>query len=145
MKIGLTQCKTESNEDNRRKQIISKFKKNNGLELRVIFYLMKNAVDTTTHRQVEKRVRENIGIPVNKAYAMSVKLPVHTEWVLTTQDYVRKLRQYIKEEKQVQSIDLKILKTSNFGKFELTKQHYKDFLEIIKAICKPEDISKYIK
>ena len=28
MKIGLTQCKTDSNEDNRMKQIISKFKKN---------------------------------------------------------------------------------------------------------------------
>lgn len=106
---------------------------------------MKNAVDTTTHHQFEKRVRENIRIPVDKAYPKSVDFPVHPEWVLTTQDYVTKLRQYIYEEKQVQSIDSKIWKTSNFGKFELTKQHDKDFSEIIKAICKPEDISKYVK
>lgn len=86
MKIGLTQWKTNSNEDNRMKQIISKFKKKHSVDLSVIFVLMKNAVDTTTHHQFEKRVRENIGIPVDKAYAKSVDLPVHTEWVLTTQD-----------------------------------------------------------
>ena len=49
--------------DNRIKQITKIFN-NLGKQITVMFYLRKNAVDTTWHRDFEKRIRNNFEIPI---------------------------------------------------------------------------------
>ena len=123
VKIGFTQCSTTADENNRMEQIIKKMKK----DVAIIFVLMKNAVDTSSHREFEKRLRSNFGKPVKKHYAKSLKLPVPTEWVLKTQEYIDKLKKYINEKKKKKSIDASILKPDSFKKFELSSQDKKNF------------------
>ena len=104
---------------------------------------MKNAVDTTSHNEFVKRVRENIGIPINGEVAKILKLPVATEWVLTTQGYVRKLKNHIEAKSKKDSIDSSILKTSNLEKFKLTSENCDVFGDLIERICKRDSIGNY--
>ena len=138
VKIGFTQCSTASDENNRMEQIIKKIKKKfkEVNDVAVIFVLMKNAIDTSSHHEFEERLRLNFGIPVEKNYAKSLELPVPTEWVLTTQEYIEKLKKYIKEQlEEKKSIDASILKPGSFKKFELSSQDEKTFKSIIAEIC----------
>ena len=143
MKIGLTQSNTESNVNNKMEEIIKRHKHNNGEELGFIFVLMKSAVDTTSHNEFVKRVRENIGMPRNGEAAKILKLPVATEWVLTTQGYVRKLKNHIEAKSKKKSIDSSILKTSNLEKFKLTSENCNVFGDLIEGICKRDSIGNY--
>ena len=143
MKIGLTQSNTDSNVNNKMEEIIKRHKHNDGEELGFIFVLMKNAVDTTPHNEFAKRVRENIGIPITADAATSLKLSMATEWVLTTQGYVRKLKNHIDAKSKKGSIDSSILKTSKVEKFKLTSENYNAFGDLIKGICKRDAIRYY--
>lgn len=55
IKIGFTQCSTDSAEKNRMKQIKYEFNADNDKSLAVIFVSMKRAVDTTCHHDFEER------------------------------------------------------------------------------------------
>ena len=55
IKIGFTQCSTDSAEKNRMKQIKDEFNADNDKSLAVIFVSMKRAVDTTSHHDFEER------------------------------------------------------------------------------------------
>ena len=55
IKIGFTQCSTDSAEKNRMKQIKYEFNADNDKSVAVIFVLMKRAVDTTSHHEFEER------------------------------------------------------------------------------------------
>ena len=141
MKIGFTQCSTVSGDDNRMEQIKKKFKDDNDKDVAVIFVLMKSAVDVSSHHDFEDRLRSNVGMSVKKDYVKSLELPVPTEWVLTTQDYIDKLKKYIKEQRGDKgSIDARILNLvpRSFEKFKLPSLDDKEhllFKDIIKNIC----------
>ena len=61
IKIGLTQSNTDSDVNNKMEVISRRHKHNNGED----WVLLKGAVDTTSHNEFVKRVRENIGMPIN--------------------------------------------------------------------------------
>ena len=88
-------------------------------------------------------MRENIGMPINGEAAKILKLPVATEWVLTTQGYVRKLKKHIEAKSKKKSIDSSISKTSNLEKFKLTRENCNVFGDLIEGICKRGSIDNY--
>ena len=69
MKIGFTQCSTDSAEKNRMKQIKDEFNADNDKSLAVIFVSMKRAVDTTSHHEFKERLRQHVGKTIKKDYA----------------------------------------------------------------------------
>ena len=69
IKIGFTQCSTDSAEKNRMKQIKYEFNADNDKSLAVIFVSMKRAVDTTSHHEFEERLRQHVGKTIKKDYA----------------------------------------------------------------------------
>ena len=115
MKIGFTQCPIGSNENSRIKEIKRKFKDYHGKDVAVIFVLMKNAVDTESHHAFEVRITKNVGVPYQQ------KLCQITEWVLTTQGHIDKLKEHKKQQLQEKGqVDASILKLSNFTTFVLS-------------------------
>ena len=115
--------------DNRIKQITKKFN-NHGKQITVIFYLKKNAVDTTWRRDFEKRIRNNFGIHIRREYAKSLGLEEPTEWVLTTTGYIEKFKKYQEKLKKLVSIDASILKAKNFERFK-SRHRDKNFFSVI--------------
>ena len=112
MKIGFSELI-----DNRIKQITKIFN-NLGKQITVMFYLRKNAVDTTWRRDFEKRIRSNFEIPIRREYAKSLELEELTEWVLTTTGYIEKFKKYQEKLKELGSLDASILKAKNFERFK---------------------------
>ena len=129
MKIGFSELI-----DNRIKQITKIFN-NLGKQITVMFYLRKNAVDTTWRRDFEKRIRNNFEIPIRREYAKSLGLEELTEWVLTTTGYIEKFKKYQEKLKELGSLDASILKAKNFERFKPRHRDKNFFSVIIREIC----------
>ena len=129
MKIGFSELI-----DNRIKQITKIFN-NLGKQITVMFYLRKNAVDTTWRRDFEKRIRNNFEIPIRREYAKSLGLEELTEWVLTTTGYIEKFKKYQEKLKELGSLDASILKVKNFERFKPRHRDKNFFSVIIREIC----------
>ena len=82
---------------------------------------MKNPVDTSTHSEFEKNFRKRCGMPVTNNYAQeNHNLPFHTEWVLTTQSFIDRMRKVIKQAGKEGRVDASIFKQRSI-KFEESK------------------------
>ena len=64
-----------------------------------LFALRIGSVDTTPFHETEDRIRQKVGTPIKTAKAKELNLPVPTEWVLTTQKHIVKIKAAIKEMK----------------------------------------------
>jgi hypothetical protein len=95
-KVGYTRQPTDKKTNNRMEQVMKEIKEVYG-NAAVIFILPIRAIDTTPHFETEGKVRGYVGFKIHKDVAKELKLPVPTEWVLTTQKYIDKLRKVIKE------------------------------------------------
>ena len=101
-KIGITEQDTTTGAHNRMetvKQEIIKRKADYRITASVIFVLPVCATDSRKNNDIELDVREHIGWKVNKGLAKETDLPVPTEWVITTQAYIFKLKKEIETEK----------------------------------------------
>lgn len=65
----------------------------------VLFTLRIGSVDTSSYHKTEARIREKVGTPIKKEKAKKCNLPVPTEWVLTTQDHINKMKKKLKARK----------------------------------------------
>ena len=96
--VGFTQVLTATGTNNRmeqlEKEIDRKYKEKTGREAEasVLFVLPIGAVDTTPHFGTEKRIREAVGLPIDKELAKKLFLPCSTEWVLTTQVFIKMIK-----------------------------------------------------
>jgi len=109
-KVGFTHCSIQKGSGNRmeqvKKQIILKYGSDKSeqdkkkIKPSVLCVLPIAAVDTTPFNETEKRVRDKIGTPIHKDKAKEQKLPVPTEWVLTTQEHIDDVKAKIKEIKE---------------------------------------------
>ena len=122
VKIGFTQQDTSSDCESRMKQVRREI---DGHDQRlrgktaVLFVIMKNPVDTSTHSEFETNFRKKWGMPVSNEFAQSCKLPFHTEWVLTTQSFIGYMLQVIQAATQRGRIDASIFKGIAFDEKKL--------------------------
>ena len=75
----------------------------------VLFALRIGSVDTSSYHKTEARIRGNtnnfytnsffIGTPIKKEKAKEHNLPIPTEWVLTTQSHINKMKEKLKARK----------------------------------------------
>ena len=65
----------------------------------VLFALRIGSVDTSSYHKTEARIREKVGTPIKKEKAKKYNLPVPTEWVLTTQSHINKMKKKLKARK----------------------------------------------
>lgn len=93
-KVGFTHRPIKRGQGNRMEvvenKIVTKYNNHNEKEAEAstLFALRIGAVDITPFHDTEKRIREKIGKPVRKEKAKELGLPLSTEWVLTTQEYI---------------------------------------------------------
>ena len=125
VKIGFTQQGTSSYCINRMTQVrneIGRLRKDLQGKIGLLCVIMKNPVDTSTHSQFETNFRERWGMPVSNEFAQSKTLPFHTEWVLTTQSFIDRMRDVIKEAKKEGRMDASIFKGITFNEMELPQE-----------------------
>ena len=122
VKIGFTQQGTSSDCQNRMTQVCREIERQ-GPPLQgktaVLFVIMKNPVDTSTHSEFETNFRKRWGMPVSNEFAQHYELPIHTEWVLTTQGFIAHMLQVIEAAKQGGRIDASIFKGITFDEKKL--------------------------
>lgn len=102
MKIGFTHTDTsQDNDDSRINTLLDdikrKIKKCWDIEAvcSVIFVLSIDALDTRQFFATEARVRSRVGIQVPKKIGKTLHVPVHTEWVVTTDAFISGIRNKI--------------------------------------------------
>nr|KAG5698550.1 hypothetical protein BaRGS_023253 [Batillaria attramentaria] len=91
----------------------------------ILLILPISAVDTTPFFETERRIRENFGLHLKKDVANKLNLPVPTEWVLTTQGFIDKVKDRVTEMKKAKKpISTAFFKQEGY-KFEqyLRKEH----------------------
>ena len=117
VKIGFTQQGTGSDCVNRMTQVCREIERH-GPHLQgktaVLFVIMKNPVDTSTHSEFETNFRKRWGMPVSNDLTQRYNLPFHTEWVLTTQSSIAYMLQVIQAASQGRRIDASIFKEITF-------------------------------
>ena len=117
VKIGFTQQGTSSDCENRMTQVCREIERH-GPHLQgktsVLFVIMKNPVDTSTHSEFETNFRKRWGMPVSNEFAQHYNLPFHTEWVLTTQSFILHMVKVIEAASQGGRIDASIFKGITF-------------------------------
>ena len=117
VKIGFTQQGTSSDCQNRMTQVcreIDRLCPHLQGKTAVLFVIMKNPVDTSTHSEFETNFRKRWGMPVSNEFALSYNLPFHTEWVLTTQSSIAYMLRVIQAASQGGRIDASIFKGITF-------------------------------
>lgn len=122
VKIGFTQQGTSSDYKNRMTQVrreIESYRQHLQGKTSVLFVIMKNPVDTSTHSEFETNFRKRWGMPVSNEFAKHYELPIHTEWVLTTQGFIAHMLQVIEAAKQGGRIDASIFKGITFDEKKL--------------------------
>lgn len=110
-KVGFTHVSTAPGTQNRMEQVQAqikgKYESRKGRKVggSVLFVLPIGAVDVTTFSDTEKRIRNAVGWPIHKNLAKKLKLPCSTEWVLTTQQFINKIKGEIKRLKVESTTD----------------------------------------
>ena len=98
VKVGFTHRSIRQGSNNRmeqlQEQLESVIKKSNKEAFSsILFRLPIGCVDITPFYDREAQIRERVGIKVKKEKAQECNLPVPTEWVLTTQKHIDKIRE----------------------------------------------------
>ena len=123
VKVGFTHQSIEKGTNNRMEQLIkeieSETEKSTNGSAAVLFTLRIGCVDTTPFGDTEDRIRKTVGIAVKKEKVKDLNLPVPTEWVLTTQRHIDKIKQ-LKDD-------------------ALANESSKDVMDIFKDIKAPAD------
>lgn len=131
--------KTEKVSKNRMEQLVEQIdivvtKSNPKAKASTLFALPIGCIDTTSFSRTEERIRKKVGIPVKKEKARKESLPVPTEWVLTTQQRIKEIKDKIKSVCQESQEDAKDV-IDVFKDFNKASQNveipdnYKDWLE----------------
>ena len=126
VKVGFTHKSTKKDSNNRMEQLTREIESNLNqgatasnppVTVATLFALRIGSVDTTPFHETEDRIRQKVGTPITKEKAKELKLPVPTEWVLTTQKHINKIKEAIEEMKEFTKKEDKKLKK---GKVDIT-------------------------
>lgn len=112
-KVGFTHVNTATGSKNRMEQVQAQIKskyelktKGRKAETGTVFVLAIGAVDVTTFSDTEKRIRNAVGWPIRKDVVKNLQLPCSTEWVLTTQEFIKEIKKQIKSQTDADTADL---------------------------------------
>lgn len=107
VKVGFTHKSTKKDSNNRMEQLTREIESNLNqgasnppVTVATLFALRIGSVDTTPFHETENRIRRKVGTPITKERAKELNLPVPTEWVLTTQSHIEKMKDAINEVKK---------------------------------------------
>ena len=132
-KVGFTHVSTAEGSHNRMEQVQAEIEKKYKSKIAqkaaapVLFVLPIGAVDVTTFSVTEKRIRNAVGLPIHKDLAKKLGLPCSTEWVLTTQKFIDKIKERKEELQGKGSTDLiDLFKTLKFEKKESSRVKLED-------------------
>lgn len=109
VKVGFTHKSTKKDSNNRMEQLTREIESNLNqgatasnppVTVATLFALRIGSVDTTPFHETENRIRRKVGTPIKKERAKELNLPVPTEWVLTTQSHIEKMKDAINEVKK---------------------------------------------
>lgn len=109
VKVGFTHKSTKKDSNNRMEQLTREIESNLNqgatasnppVTVATLFALRIGSVDTTPFHDTENRIRRKVGTPITKERAKELNLPVPTEWVLTTQSHIEKMKDAINEVKK---------------------------------------------
>lgn len=105
VKVGLTQRSIQKGSNNRMEQLERQLKLR-GFNPSTLFVLPIGSVDTSLSIDVEGRIRKKVGKVLKKRKAIDFKLPITTEWVVTTQEHIDEILKKMKEKKRECSEDV---------------------------------------
>ncbi|KAJ8046586.1 hypothetical protein HOLleu_05307 [Holothuria leucospilota] len=95
VKIGFTQQETIKGSENRMEIIQKRIKRELRFESFPIFCVIIDFTTTASFREVEEDIRSKVGIKLDTKFAKWLKLPIPTEWVLTSQEMISSLTKRI--------------------------------------------------
>lgn len=119
VKIGFTQQETIKGTGNRMEIIQKQIKSELSIESSPIFCLMIDFTTTASFAEVEEDIRSKVGIKLDKEFAKWLKLPMPTEWVLTSQEMISSLTKRIEEKKKQCSSNKTIYTTKDMEPCDL--------------------------
>ena len=125
VKIGFTQQDTSSSCKNQITDVqrdIEKDEVKYKYKTAVLFVIMKNPADTSTHSEFETNFRKRWGMPVSSYFAESCNLPFCTEWVLTTQSFIDFMMRVIKKAEEEGRVDTSIFKDIKFDERKIPEE-----------------------
>lgn len=102
VKVGFTHKSIAKDSNNRMEQLTKQIKSELKLTAVILFALRIGSVDTTPFRETETRIRNKVGKPIKEEKAKEYKLPVPTEWVLTTNQHIKKIKREIDKIKEME-------------------------------------------
>ena len=97
-KVGITEQDTTTGTKNRMETLKKDIIRETGKDASIIFVQQVKGTDSTKNKTVETNVRKRVGWPVHKDLAKESRLPVSTEWVITTQSHIDIIKKKIKME-----------------------------------------------
>ena len=109
VKVGFTHKSTKKDSNNRMEQLTKEIESklnpgetasNPPVTVATLFALRIGSVDTTPFHETENRIRRKVGTPIKKEKAKELNLPVPTEWVLTPQSHINKMKVAIEKMKK---------------------------------------------
>ena len=121
VKVGFTQQSIKKGGNNRIEQIEATLEKEK-FDSTPLFVVPIGCVDTTKFHDTEDRIRKKVGRPLRKDKAEKWKLPVTTEWVLTTQKHIDEIKDKIQSKKD--------------------EEMSGDLIDIFKGISAPTDLPR---
>ena len=101
VKVGFTHKSIAKDSNNRMEQLTKQIKSELKLTAVILFALRIGSVDTTPFHETETRIRKKVGKPIKEEKAKEYKLPVPTEWVLTTNQHIKKIKKEIDKIKEM--------------------------------------------
>ncbi|KAL3891645.1 hypothetical protein ACJMK2_003897 [Sinanodonta woodiana] len=114
MKIGFTMSET-TKRNSRMTKVERKIDKIYGEGMaKTIFVLAIDPVDTRSCKEVEVYVRKQIGYRINRDLAKTLSFPFKTEWVMTTQAFIDKIRKKIDVAKRARNANTSVFNGLNF-------------------------------
>lgn len=102
VKVGFTHKSIAKDSNNRMEQLTKQIKSELKLTAVILFALRIGSVDTTPFHETETRIRNKVGKPIKEGKAKEFKLPVPTEWVLTTDEHIKKIKKAIDKIKKME-------------------------------------------
>lgn len=101
VKVGFTHQSVERDTNNRMEQLRKEIERMvGGVTAPTLFKAPIGSVDLSPFHVTEARIRVKVGTPLKKAKARELNLPVHTEWVLTSQRHIDEITQKLRAGKK---------------------------------------------
>ena len=103
VKVGFTHVSIEKDTNNRMEQLQKEIEKASQGTAKILFAWRIGALDIRPFHDIQDEIRGKVGVPVKKEKAAELNLPTPTEWALTTEEHIAKIKE-LKRSKEWEEI-----------------------------------------